>query len=334
MKPIPLALVVLLGLLLPSGCQKPAPRSPSLEITAALDTTVATIGDIIRFRVTVFNPGQRLLNYSPWTGTDTLEVRAATPFQSPGGDSSGMVFQVVFWDTGHFVIPPYEVAVLKADSSLDYTVQTKPLPVQVVSVLAQSGTRELRPVKQPVPVPLFWPWRTLGLLLLLGGLLAGIVLVWRQRQQREIGPTEMPLKLKAPPDEVARQKLRALQEARYLQRGAVKEFYVELSYLLREYVEHSFFIKTLEMTTQEIRALKDTFPFGSKLVTQWLEVLERADYTKYARGSVSAGVGERDLAWAESFIAQTLPYWKTWDLPPAEETVTSPSPPVAESTEG
>jgi hypothetical protein len=245
-----------------------------------------------------------------------------------------MVFQLVYWDTGHFVIPAYEVAVLKADSSLDYTLRTKPLPVQVVSVLEQSGARELRPVKQPVPVPIFWPWRTLGLALLLVVLLAGIVLVWRQRQKREAIKTEAPLKLKAPPDEVARQKLQALREAQYLQRGAVKDFYVELSYLLREYVEHSFFTKTLEMTTQEIDALRDTFPFESGLMTQWLEVLKRADYTKYARGSVPMGVGEQDLTWAEEFIAKTVPYWKTWDLQATEDTVASPAPPVEADTEG
>lgn len=318
MKPgVPL-LIILTGGLLISGCpQAPAPTK-SLAITASVDTTVTTIGHILHFRVTVLNSGQRLLRFTPWASTDTMEVRQVTPFKSTTGDRSGLLFQIVFWDTGHFVIPPYEVAVLKADSSLDYTLQSKPLEVQVVSVLKASGATQLRPVKAPVPVVVPWPWKTVGKYALLILLVVGLVILYRQRQDTERLKQEVPV-FKAPPDEVAREKLQALRRGDYLRRGAVKEFYVLLSYLLREYVEHSFFIKTLEMTTAEIQIHRHAFPFDSKLLDQWLEVLRRADYAKYARGSVAVDVCEQDLAWAEKFINETLPYWKILSPAAAED---------------
>jgi len=321
------ALVILVGLVLITGCQEREEKPAAIKLAASLDTTVATIGDILHFKVTVLNPGRRPLRFPPLKSTDTLEVRQATPFQSPRGDSNGLRFELVFWDTGHFVIPAYEVAVLKADSTLDYTLHSAPLPVQVVSVLEQYGARQLQPVKPPVPVTIPWPWPTIGKYLLLLMLVVGIGLIWRQRQKTEIIKTAAQ-PVKPPPDEVARQKLQALREDSSLKRGAVKEFYVDLSYLLREYVEHSVFIKTLEMTTEQIHAMKNTLPFDRELVDQWLEVLRRADFTKYARGSVSPAMCQQDLDWAECFIAQTVPFWKTWEAPSKAETVPMEKTPV------
>ena len=44
----------------------------------------------------------------------------------------------------------------------------------------------------------------------------------------------------------------------------IKEFYIEISHILREYVENSVYIKSLEMTTEEITRNRDSFPFNKE----------------------------------------------------------------------
>ena len=60
-----------------------------------------------------------------------------------------------------------------------------------------------------------------------------------------------------------------------------KEFYVELSYLLRKYVESSIYIKTLEMTTEEIDSNQSLIPLKENLLKEWILLLKQADLIKY-----------------------------------------------------
>ena len=56
-----------------------------------------------------------------------------------------------------------------------------------------------------------------------------------------------------------------------------------MSHISREYVERKYFIRTLEMTTEEIIDNQDLFPWESQQFFKWSQFLEEADLVKYAR---------------------------------------------------
>ena len=88
-----------------------------------------------------------------------------------------------------------------------------------------------------------------------------------------------------------------------------KTFYVNLSHILREFVEHSVFIKSLEMTTEEIISNKHIIPIENFLFEQWLSLLSRADQIKYAREITSQNQRIEDIKWSKEFLKWARTQW-------------------------
>ena len=72
------------------------------------------------------------------------------------------------------------------------------------------------------------------------------------------------------------------------EKGYSKEFYTELSHITREFVEYTTYIRTLEMTTQDIIQNKQLFLFDSNAFNSWINLLLKADMVKYAKQSVES----------------------------------------------
>ena len=62
-----------------------------------------------------------------------------------------------------------------------------------------------------------------------------------------------------------------------------KDYYFQLSHIIREFLEYKFFIRTLEMTTQEIISSKEIFPINDDVFLDLVQFLSEADKVKYAR---------------------------------------------------
>ena len=90
----------------------------------------------------------------------------------------------------------------------------------------------------------------------------------------------------------------------------IKEFYVKLSHILREYTENSLFIKTLEMTTEEIKSNRELLPFSDNCIETYLNILSTADMAKYAKFYNDADQCKSDLIHSKNFVQDTIQYWK------------------------
>ena len=91
------------------------------------------------------------------------------------------------------------------------------------------------------------------------------------------------------PIELARSKLISTNT-----NGFSKEFYFEISYITREFVEKSSFVLTLEMTTDEIKFNHDIFLVNKNIFTEWIILLEKADLIKYAKQPATISEMEKD----------------------------------------
>ena len=65
--------------------------------------------------------------------------------------------------------------------------------------------------------------------------------------------------------------------------GLSKKYYADLSHISREYIETKYFIRALEMTTEEIHGFRSLFPMDESQFSQWIQFLNEADMVKYAR---------------------------------------------------
>lgn len=295
------------------GCTD-SPENESFQLEFEADSTVASIGDVITVKVGLKGGGSRVTRFPEWEVKEPMEIRSRRDLiQSPDGRK--IEFEIVFWDTGQFFIPSYQLEILKQDSTLEYVMETDSVPIFIRSIIAQdsiyqvAGTVELKPIKGPPQIFFPWPIKKISYIILLIGLAGAILFIWSKRVPPKYRFSRSVRESPAP-DKNALDRIVALSKKLSDSNGSGKYFYSELSHILREYIEFSFYIKTLEMTTEDIYRILGRLPFAGPLGDIWIDILERADLVKYARQDVDQMRIQKDLESARKFVQETTSFWK------------------------
>ena len=292
----------------------------SVELTVSLDTNYTTIGTPVSYSIYVKSPKDKIIEFSDWILDDPIETRSSTfdnpKYNSPWSSNhkpNGTI-EIVFWDTGTVVIPGYRIEVLNPDSSFSYFMISDSMMVNVISITEKDptlliSTGQIMPIKDPVPVKIPLPWRDIILIIIMISIITGIFIVYNKRIKSKIDYLERPVYLENP-DIVAMDKLEKLVNLNLIDKDNIKEFYVQLSHILREYTENSLFIKTLEMTTEQIRTNRELLPYSDNCIESYLDILTKADMAKYAKHYNNEDQCKSDLIHSQNFIQDTIEYWK------------------------
>ena len=103
----------------------------------------------------------------------------------------------------------------------------------------------------------------------------GITKIWKKRQKKIY--KKIDYNFAESPKDKAYRRLEELDSSQF-----TKEFYTQLSHIFREYIEHKYYIRTLEMTTDEINNSRQLFPIKDSQFSELITFLNRADNVKYA----------------------------------------------------
>jgi len=161
----------------------------------------------------------------------------------------------------------------------------------------------LKDVKPPLSVPFPWGW--VGILFLGLSVIIFYLLLRKRLRTKTAQATIQPQILKHP-WEAALERLMNLKQMNWPAQGKLKDYYVELSLIVRQYIEDRFNIHAKEMTTEEfLKSLKDSQALTLKAKTMLKDFLSSSDLVKFAKYGPSAE--EVETAWdsAKSFIEQT-----------------------------
>ena len=247
----------------------------STIVSSELDTTQGYIGDVVNWTVLIDNAENRRIQFPElFLQDDTVSVRTQKLLYNKG-IVTGITFELVFWDTGKFQTPAYQVDILNDSDTLISSIAPEPIELTILSLLASTGNSDFRPIKGPVPVRSLFPLRLTVLGILAIFLIACIYWTWSQRINVKYQRNEY-LISKSPREKA----IRRLEELNI--NGFAKDYYAELSHISREYVEYSTFIRALEMTTKEINDNRNLFPINDKMFADWVKTLSIADLVKYA----------------------------------------------------
>ena len=152
-------------------------------------------------------------------------------------------------------------------------------------------------IKPPVlpQYDLTWLYWLLGILAAIA-LIALCVWLWKKRRARKTPP---PL----PPYMVASNALDAIQQASY----APREFYFQLSYVFRAYIENGLGLRALEKTTEELAPSLEKLPLDKVLIQEAKSFLKRSDPVKYAGLSADENAMQKDLHFVRDVVETTRP---------------------------
>lgn len=245
-----------------------------------LEPNVAHVGDLLQLKLVVKDADGAVIEW-PFFHPDSLA------FHLISVDSMGLlpqerIFNLALYDTGRFLLPPLPVVLHKTD--FRETLYTHHAEVEIVSILPDTANaprhiKDLRTLPltfKEILAQIFWP---LIILLLVG---AAIFLYLRYRKKRKPQEYAAP-KIILPAHELAMTELIELRDKKYPERGMLREFFTELSEILRRYIERRYVFPALEMTTYELQQELERDIYSSILRMESLFILSEADLVKFAK---------------------------------------------------
>jgi len=292
---------------LSSAAEPTATANAPVSVRASVDRKEITIGDPLRYTVEVSAAAETEVLIPVLSGQ--LGDFTITDFGDvPTRKENGHVlvtrwYTITSFSTGDHLVPAAKVRYRVPGEELQEAEGNEVL-VGVTSLLAKDkAATDIRDIKPPEEVPFDWrPYGIAAAAVLLVGLLgaAFFYLLNRPRRQRIIPPR--------PAHEVALAALNRLRARHLIEEGKFQDYYVELSAIIRRYLEDRFNLRAPEMTTEEFLSTAASEPRLAALQRRLLgEFLSQADLVKFARHLPSLKDSEGAYDAARRFVEETQP---------------------------
>jgi hypothetical protein len=305
MKTVILVSVIVLGFI-PLQAQD---TRPIIEVNSAVDTAVITIGDRIRYTLTIdHKSGMRVEQPGAGVNLGQFEIKDYKIYDPVKKDDHRVLkyeYVISVFDTGTFIIPPFPVAYFPTDSLGEYKIiEASPITIFVRSVI-QDEKRELRDIRPPIEIP-FNYWFLISMAAVVVFLcLAGYFGYIFYKRRQEQGYLFLPPAPPRPAHEIALAAIETLLVKGLLEKGDYKEFYSEISEIIRRYIEGRYFVQALEETSLEIMHDMRDQDISRELYQILGEFLELADLVKFAKYRPDDRENEMTIVQARRLVEET-----------------------------
>ena len=271
------------------------------QVTSEVDTTKIRIGEQINYKINVETDTTNLVVFPEGQTFMPLEAVEALKIDTTKKESKfvlSRIYKLTQFDSGAYTIPRQKIIVG------DKPFYTDSLRVEVNTIKVDTTKQKLYDIKPIIEVDKsssnWWKW--LLLILAIIGVIGFLLywFIWRKKPLTE--EEEIAL---LPPYERAKIGLQKLDESQYLIRSEVKEYYSELTQIIRSYLDEKVYERSLESTTDELierlQLLKEgnQVPLTKDTIKNLESILKRADLVKFAKSLPETGLIEMDRATIE-----------------------------------
>ena len=287
------------------GSKMSAQESP--RISTEIDTTFIKIGEQVQWKVTVdidstdfviFPEGQ---TFSP---LETVEAFATDTTRNKDRLTLQKIYALTQFDSGAYKLPSQRIDIngtgFMTDSSL----------INVATVPVDTLNQKMYDIKPIINVEksnyTFWKYLLIGLLILL---ILGALFYWFVLRKKPLTEEEKVALL--PPYDRALLELKKLENSKYLIQDEYKQYYSELTTIVRSYLEEDAHVTALESTTgqliEKLELLKDAgeLKLDDDTIKQFQQILQTADLVKFAKNKPSTTVAEQDRKLVEQIVEKT-----------------------------
>jgi hypothetical protein len=272
------------------------------QVQWKVDTTQIRIGEQILYEIST--PSQSKVQF-PQLKLDSLKhIEIVQDF--PIDTLKNRLYKkylLTSFDSGQYTIPAQEVFIS------NQRFLTDSILIQVGTVAVDTTKQGLFPIKPIYKAPpktwheyLYLLWWLLGILLLIG-------LIWwlafRSKKMIQWKP-----KVVLTPFDIALNQLKVLDEKNLIGQQKIKEYYTELTDIVRNYIEQDVKISAMEITSDElIRILKKTNKYKKLGISRdqinHLELfLHNADLVKFAKAKPELETLKSDRSFAEIVLKE------------------------------
>ena len=282
--------------------------SSAQEITVGLDTTTIKIGAEVKLQILIKATPTDLIIFPETKTMGLLEVinsyKTDTLLKS-NPFTLKKEYGLTQFDSGHYMLPPQKIIINGKPHFTDS------LLIEVNDVLVDTTKQKLFDIKPIIEVKKpsegFPNWI---LYLIVGLLVLGILLYFLVFKKTK---AEKEAENKLPPFEEALSQLNLLKdrESVLLDEGKYKEYYSQLTDVLKHYLDEEVYDDALESTSDELLEKLEMFrdsgklPISKEVIQNLRSVLQTSDLVKFAKSKPDSGTAKVDRNTIERIITET-----------------------------
>ena len=255
------------------------------QVQASIDSTKIRIGSQFNLTLKAKVDTSARVNFPEGKTFGSLEVLQSYPIDTI---KDGAMYELVKkygltqFDSGRYVVPSLPVIINNK------SIRTDSLLVEVRNIEVDTLKQkmfDIKPVLEAKSDTAFWYW----LLAILAGIGAAAYGVWWYLKKRKKPAPKAVKEVFVSPIEKATIELQNLEKKEFLQKGAVKDYYSELTNIARTYIEEAIHVPAMESTTSElIEAMqlavrKKRMNLTQDTFEQLEKILRTADMVKFAK---------------------------------------------------
>ncbi len=266
------------------------------QVTSSIDTTSIRIGEQITFIVQVEADTTDLLVFPEGQTFSPLEMIESYKMDTIKNNNRYQFvkkYGLTQFDSGAYTIPKQKIVVG------DKVFYTDSLLIDVRAIPVDTTKQKLFDIKPMIAVEKatsnWWLYALIGALTT--ALIAFVLywLIWRKKPLTEAEEIAL-----LPPYDRAKMALKKLDESDYLQKEELKDYYSELTFIIRKYLDEKVYNRALESTTDELVERLNMLREASQIelsnddIKNIEVILKRADLVKFAKSAPDIELAKLD----------------------------------------
>jgi len=282
------------------------------QVTSSIDSTSIKIGEQITFQINVEADSTDLVVFPEGQTFQPLEMIESYKTDTTKNNARLNLIKrygLTQFDSGAYTIPRQKIVIGNK------TFFTDSLKVEVNNVVVDTtkqGLFDIKPFTQVDKSSSQW-WKYLFLGLLALTFLAFLLywFIWRKKPLTEDEKVAL-----LPPYDRAKLALKKLEESDYLQQEALKDYYSELTLIIRKYLDEKVYNHSLESTTGQLIDRLNLLKEGNQIdlsketIKNIENILKRADLVKFAKSNPDIVLADLDRTTIDSeldHVKEALP---------------------------
>ena len=290
-----------------------------IEATATVPSSDVQVGKPFTIDLTLKVPYGYFVEWNSFENealSDQIDIiKRGEVVRTADADSNVVVTQqltLMTFDTGTVEVPEIPL-------TYSQTAETQRLQALTNTVALRSTTISIdpsqpyKPIAPPMSKPVkfrdIWPYILAAVVVAL--LIVAVVLLVKRRQAKPKaeGEEEEPKNL-VPPYDKAISDLADLKQQKLWQAGKQKEYYSNLTDIIREYIEGQFGVNAVEMTTNDILEAIEPLNFDGRLFDTFKDTMELADFVKFAKYQPSSLENDQAMNNMTDFVNESYAHYQ------------------------
>lgn len=284
--------------------------SQNVIATAKLDSNKILVGDQVKLKVQLTYPAKTTISWPELkdTLTKNIEIVQKSEIDTLSKDvkkfTLNQTYTITSFDSGSFYIPQISFKYKNPGDTGYFEALTDSLLLNV-NTIAVDTTKAIKDIKGPLSVP----WTFMEILPYLIGIVLLAAIIWfviyyirKRRRGEALIDFSKP---KLPPHEEAMKALEALRNKKLWQNNKVKDYYTELTEIIRTYIEKRFGIHAMEMTSDEIMTSFGAIDIANNTKMRLSQMFVLADLVKFAKAHPLPNEHGLSLDNAFEFVKET-----------------------------